>query len=772
MADETVEQTGARQGFGQFLIALKRINPNVTDVDAAEYYDAINEAKGDPSKIELANQTLSNKTGAAGQIANPQIADPYAGTGYSSKDLVKQFNPEQLRAAQRAQSEGWNKNAGARYAMNAMAAMASPERTADIVKAMQDRYDAQNKLETIGAEDALEKRATAGLTAGKSVQEQLETSEKIRQAKQKTDTGQFDLEFQRKLNDPTGPLAELVRKTLDNQAALDPTLAKDPKFKAAMSNPKLTPKELLMWAKPGVLDSLKEKAGIASTQATTANQDIKNRNMIMQAKDFYRQQGKTYDPFPDYNDDGTPKNAVKTTTAQPSAAPTTTPATTTGYGDQKGTDPSTGYAIGTNNVGNIKDPKTGQFRTFATPAEGYRALQEDLLGKIKKGFNSVESMITRYAPPSENDTASYIKEVAAAAGIDPKAPIAANDAATLQKIAAAIIKREGNTKITQMPAEQKDVARLQRQGGTVPTPSSITPATVGAPIKAAINSDNTDLDYIAKADPATLNATQQLMRKRMESTDPSEIVALDRQIAQATGKPYTPAGAGIPMQIMPTGSGEFTTRENPVAAAASSEAGKRIQAKANSIEAFNATGRPAAQSVVKLAPFAGPTQAGNVSPNFNENNARLKVAVDRLNAEAERLGLVVGGSQSPGAAGMAGALGGINPMLGAAAGMFTQLMGQKQALSAATPAPVLKQYAYAVQLAAERQKALVAKEYAWALSHNGDTTGFTQSPDYKFIMNAEPFVNPDTGDLVLPLTKSQQKEYVSKDYGPLSVVKF
>jgi hypothetical protein len=73
-------------------------------------------------------------------------------------------------------------------------------------------------------------------------------------------------------------------------------------------------------------------------------------------------------------------------------------------------------------------------------------LKSDIQAKINKGFDTVESIITRYAPPSENDTANYIKNVYSFTGLTPGQRVSAAD---VDKIVAAIIRQEGNTKLTQ-----------------------------------------------------------------------------------------------------------------------------------------------------------------------------------------------------------------------------------------------------------------------------------------------------------------------------------
>ena len=80
-----------------------------------------------------------------------------------------------------------------------------------------------------------------------------------------------------------------------------------------------------------------------------------------------------------------------------------------------------------NNPGNIRisnnswEGKTGndgEFETFDSPEMGARAMARLLLNYQRKyGLNTVNDIINRYAPPSENDTNRYAKTVASKMGI-------------------------------------------------------------------------------------------------------------------------------------------------------------------------------------------------------------------------------------------------------------------------------------------------------------------------------------------------------------------
>lgn len=107
--------------------------------------------------------------------------------------------------------------------------------------------------------------------------------------------------------------------------------------------------------------------------------------------------------------------------------------------------------ITNNNPGNIRrvqgKPWIGElvpvpfapgFVTFDTLADGYRAALKLLNTYVSNGFNTIEKIITRWAPPSENNTPSYISFVARDTGISPGTVIYPGDWFTLARIAKSI----------------------------------------------------------------------------------------------------------------------------------------------------------------------------------------------------------------------------------------------------------------------------------------------------------------------------------------------
>lgn len=108
--------------------------------------------------------------------------------------------------------------------------------------------------------------------------------------------------------------------------------------------------------------------------------------------------------------------------------------------------------IRNNNPGNIQkgagfqgevegnDPR---FATFATPEDGIRAIGMNLLTYQRQhGLDTVQGILNRWAPPSENDTGAYVGQVARALGVEPNQQLDLSDPATLTGLTAAIIRHE------------------------------------------------------------------------------------------------------------------------------------------------------------------------------------------------------------------------------------------------------------------------------------------------------------------------------------------
>jgi hypothetical protein len=108
--------------------------------------------------------------------------------------------------------------------------------------------------------------------------------------------------------------------------------------------------------------------------------------------------------------------------------------------------------IRANNPGNIRatgevwQGQTGNdrgFVTFETPQAGIRALTKTLLTyQSRHGLDTVQGIVARWAPPTENDTAAYVRAVAQAVGVEPTGKVNLRDPAMAQRFVAAIVHHE------------------------------------------------------------------------------------------------------------------------------------------------------------------------------------------------------------------------------------------------------------------------------------------------------------------------------------------
>jgi len=109
--------------------------------------------------------------------------------------------------------------------------------------------------------------------------------------------------------------------------------------------------------------------------------------------------------------------------------------------------------IRNNNPGNIRKGKKkiwngevwpstdNSFSQFITMAYGVRALLIDLVNKHKQGLNTVQKIIYKYAPPTENYSAVYAQFVADAMGLPVTATFKMTEA-NLIKFAKAVARFE------------------------------------------------------------------------------------------------------------------------------------------------------------------------------------------------------------------------------------------------------------------------------------------------------------------------------------------
>lgn len=106
------------------------------------------------------------------------------------------------------------------------------------------------------------------------------------------------------------------------------------------------------------------------------------------------------------------------------------------------------------------------FCNFTSIPYGIRAGARQLVtNQDRHDCATMRDQITRWAPPSENDTAAYIRNVATWSGIDPDAALDVHTYAAAKPLLTAMIREEGVIKCT--PAQVDEGLKL---AGIMPAP--------------------------------------------------------------------------------------------------------------------------------------------------------------------------------------------------------------------------------------------------------------------------------------------------------------
>lgn len=129
-----------------------------------------------------------------------------------------------------------------------------------------------------------------------------------------------------------------------------------------------------------------------------------------------------------------------------------------------------------NNPGNIRFPGGHSFRTFETPEDGIRAMAWQLGRYFRRDkIDTVEGLISKWAPSIENDTAGYIKAVGKRTGYRPDEKLNLNDPEVMARLISAITKQE-NHKSNWTPGGVRIILENNTGGNTI----SIVNAVAGA----------------------------------------------------------------------------------------------------------------------------------------------------------------------------------------------------------------------------------------------------------------------------------------------------
>lgn len=286
------DNTDTSAGDAQAIQMLQAIHPNADTATIQGFLSDLRAAGDDPAAANaVVNKYLTSSSSApTPPTVQTQLPDTYAGAGYNQTDLLKQFNPAQLRAAQAAQADAYQRMQPWRAAGSAFVANTGNEGLMNSNRADWANTDKQVELQTLGAQKALQGQATEGLAAGTVAQNQNKTAgeytlsqgkgaQELAQAAQKTSGGALTLKNQQDLNNPNSPQTMLAKQILMNQLKSDPSLANNPELKSLLTRGDITAQQLMAFMKPEVLDAYKTKVGITQTQAETGK-TIEDTNKV------------------------------------------------------------------------------------------------------------------------------------------------------------------------------------------------------------------------------------------------------------------------------------------------------------------------------------------------------------------------------------------------------------------------------------------------------------------------------------------------------------
>lgn len=152
-------------------------------------------------------------------------------------------------------------------------------------------------------------------------------------------------------------------------------------------------------------------------------------------------------------------------------------------------------AAPSNNPGNIRPQGSATgFQSYSTPEQGLAAMDDNLRAYGEKhGINTISGVISRWAPPSENNTPAYISDVSKRLGVAPDAQIDLGNPIVRHALTTAITLHENGPKIlTASRGQPQAQATPVQQAPTAPVDSDFSGA----------------LDMLGKASAPAAQSTQ------------------------------------------------------------------------------------------------------------------------------------------------------------------------------------------------------------------------------------------------------------------------
>lgn len=98
-------------------------------------------------------------------------------------------------------------------------------------------------------------------------------------------------------------------------------------------------------------------------------------------------------------------------------------------------------------AGAMLERSGGRFAKFQSAYDGLRAMARQLMLYAKRGINSVEGIISTWAPSSENNTGAYVNAISSRLGVDPKAALNLQNPQVLSQLMNGIIHHENGRNI-------------------------------------------------------------------------------------------------------------------------------------------------------------------------------------------------------------------------------------------------------------------------------------------------------------------------------------
>jgi hypothetical protein len=230
--------------------------------------------------------------------------------------------------------------------------------------------------------------------------------------------------------------------------------------------------------------------------------------------------------------------------------------------------PKTPAPIRTNNPGALMPG--GKLAEFGSMEEGLAALDKNLKGYKRKGINTLEGVISTWAPPNENDTKAYIAHVARVTGLDPKQSIDLDSPLVRQQLTAGIVQMESGRKAVFGHTGKADATPGQLSVDDLMKPDAVNAAVADAfnepPPKGKVASKVTSFlrgsaalaDTVAGVVPGVAGMATYAGARAMgqtpeqaEATKGKVVSAIDKPFGKAFGVTETPEYKGeVTQQLM------------------------------------------------------------------------------------------------------------------------------------------------------------------------------------------------------------------------------